>query len=84
MFRLLPLALVHGIRSTGRLDSPTKYASSNCKASTRRNTVVSCYLFLDFDGVLHPEMCNKGAFFSQLPLLEAVLRDHPSVQGPHR
>ncbi|MFZ6681997.1 HAD domain-containing protein [Undibacterium sp. Tian12W] len=37
-------------------------------------------LFLDFDGVLHPEPCfDKPQLFSCLPRLEAVLRDFPTV-----
>ena len=31
-------------------------------------------LFLDFDGVLHPEFCHESRHFSCLPLLEQVLR----------
>jgi len=38
-------------------------------------------LFLDFDGVLHPEPCYEVSnFFIFLPRLEAVLRDFPSVK----
>ncbi|MBC3862425.1 hypothetical protein H8K32_09975 [Undibacterium jejuense] len=38
-------------------------------------------LFLDFDGVLHPEPCYEEAqLFSCLPRLENVLRDFPEVQ----
>jgi len=37
-------------------------------------------LFLDFDGVLHPEPCfDRSRLFCQLPVLEAVLRDFPEV-----
>lgn len=31
-------------------------------------------IFLDFDGVLHPDGCNPSSYFSCAPLLEAVLR----------
>ena len=31
-------------------------------------------IFLDFDGVLHPDGCNPSSYFSRAPLLEAVLR----------
>ena len=31
-------------------------------------------IFLDFDGVLHPNGCNPSSYFSRAPLLEAVLR----------
>ena len=38
-------------------------------------------LFLDFDGVLHPEPCyDKQSFFCCLPRLENVLRDFPKVR----
>lgn len=37
-------------------------------------------LFLDFDGVLHPEPCFRREFFCHLPLLEQVLRDFPRVE----
>lgn len=36
-------------------------------------------LFLDFDGVLHPEPPGSR-LFCNLPRLEAVLRDHPSIE----
>jgi hypothetical protein len=34
-----------------------------------------CILFLDFDGVTHPEPCEKGELFLRLPLIEDVLRE---------
>ncbi len=37
-------------------------------------------LFLDFDGVLHSEPSLPKEAFSQLPLVEAILRDFPSVE----
>lgn len=38
-------------------------------------------LFLDFDGVLHPDPCRDEAIlFQHLPRLEAVLRDFPDVE----
>lgn len=38
-------------------------------------------MFLDFDGVLHPEPCyDDRQLFSCLPRLENVLRDFPAVQ----
>lgn len=37
-------------------------------------------LFLDFDGVLHPEFCHESKHFCQLPVLEDVLRAMPSVE----
>lgn len=38
-------------------------------------------LFLDFDGVLHPEpCCQDGDLFCRRPLFEAVMRDFPAVK----
>lgn len=34
-------------------------------------------LFLDFDGVLHPEFCHESKHFSCLPVFEQVLRQVP-------
>lgn len=34
-------------------------------------------LFLDFDGVLHPEFCHESRHFSCLPAFEHVLRQVP-------
>jgi hypothetical protein len=40
---------------------------------------VAPILFLDFDGVVHPEPCRADQYFKSLPLIEAVLRRHPGV-----
>ena len=40
---------------------------------------MNCILFLDFDGVTHPDPCSKEAFFCQLPLIEDVLREYKHV-----
>lgn len=37
-------------------------------------------LFLDFDGVLHSEPSLPKEAFSQLPVMEAVLREFPAVE----
>lgn len=37
-------------------------------------------LFLDIDGVLHPDGCPPEQHFCQLGNLEQVLRDHPAVR----
>jgi len=38
-------------------------------------------LFLDFDGVLHPEPCfDQTKLFCFLPRLESVLRDYPQIK----
>ena len=40
---------------------------------------MTCILFLDFDGVTHPDPCHKDEYFRQLPLIEDVLREHRQV-----
>lgn len=37
-------------------------------------------LFLDFDGVTHPELCNPDGYFCRLPAIEGILREHPRVE----
>lgn len=37
-------------------------------------------LFLDFDGVTHPEPCTTEHAFSQLPLVESILREFADVE----
>lgn len=37
-------------------------------------------LFLDFDGVLHPEHCREDMYFCRLPLLEGALERLPLLQ----
>ena len=37
-------------------------------------------LFLDFDGVLHPEHCHESKHFCCLPILEEVLREVPECK----
>ena len=36
-------------------------------------------IFLDFDGVTHPEICKREELFTCLYLIEDVLRAHPGV-----
>ena len=43
------------------------------------NTETAPILFLDFDGVTHPQVCEDASLFQSLPLIEAVLRFHPDV-----
>ncbi|WP_162569200.1 HAD domain-containing protein [Variovorax sp. SRS16] len=38
------------------------------------------FIFLDFDGVLHPDPCRKSDYFCQLHLIEDVLRKKPEVK----
>jgi hypothetical protein len=40
----------------------------------------SLTLFLDFDGVLHPEFARRHELFCELPRFERVLRDASDVQ----
>ncbi len=37
-------------------------------------------IFLDFDGVLHPEPCQLAGELCHVPRFESVLRDFPSVR----
>ena len=37
-------------------------------------------LFLDFDGVLHPDGCRPERQFAALPLVEDVVREFPGVE----
>lgn len=37
-------------------------------------------VFLDFDGVTHPECCKTERLFTSVPLIEEVLRRHTSVE----
>jgi len=37
-------------------------------------------LFLDFDGVVHPESCSSAQLFCGLPLIEEVLLRYPRVE----
>lgn len=37
-------------------------------------------LFLDFDGVLHPQEAQQEQLFTRTPLLEALLREHLTVR----
>jgi hypothetical protein len=38
------------------------------------NRRADCIVFLDFDGVTHPDPCETGRLFTKLPLIEEVLR----------
>lgn len=40
----------------------------------------TCVLCLDFDGVTHPEPCHPDRYFCYLGQIEAVLREHPTVE----
>lgn len=49
-------------------------AAFDCRREARAS------LFLDFDGVLHPEHCHESKHFSSLSQSERVLREVPDVQ----
>lgn len=52
-------------------------------ACTDREPMVSKptpIVFLDFDGVTHPELCRTDQLFTCLPLIEAVLRSHAPAE----
>lgn len=40
---------------------------------------MNCIVFLDFDGVTHPDRCFEQNFFCRLPLIEEVLREFPAA-----
>ncbi len=55
-----------------------------CPISTAMNcphllTNMERYLFLDFDGVLHPNHCDPNLWFQHLPVLSDCLLDAPVV-----
>jgi len=57
--------------------------SSGCGCQVVLNFLISLemiWLFLDFDGVLHPGLCDPADYLCCLPFLEDVLRTHNSVQ----
>ena len=37
-------------------------------------------LFLDFDGVLHPDGCDSDQWFCRLPMLDPLLREFPQLE----
>lgn len=41
---------------------------------------MTAILFLDFDGVLHPEPCHDSPLFCRMPLLERALAALPQVR----
>lgn len=47
--------------------------------SNHADAAMTCVMFLDFDGVVHPEPCHPKHYFAQLHLIEDVLREHPQV-----
>ena len=52
---------------------------TNLQRTSRETKMNSILLFLDFDGVLHPDPCPKRDWFCKLPLIEEVLRDQGHV-----
>lgn len=37
-------------------------------------------LFLDFDGVMHPDLCPRSEWFERLPMFERWLRGHDQIE----
>jgi hypothetical protein len=62
-----------GLHDHGLLSYPVCVTS--CRTSCH-NGLMNCILFLDFDGVTHPDPCRKSEYFCQLPLIESALRAH--------
>jgi len=56
----------------------TELASGVGRPECSPGTTVT--LFIDFDGVLHPEYGPSSRFFESLPLLALVLQDRPWVE----
>ena len=50
------------------------------KTSVAAPSVAPLVLFLDIDGVLHPDPCFQEKAFCSLPIVEAVLVDYPMVE----
>lgn len=55
-------------------------AASAESLDVRRRSAASVVLFLDFDGVTHPEPCCRGNEFCRLALIEAVVRQFLAVE----
>lgn len=49
--------------------------STQSHAAPARITCAPPILFLDFDGVTHPEPCSVESAFCNLPLIESVMRE---------
>lgn len=43
------------------------------------DSAAACIMFVDFDGVTHPEPGHEKDYFCHLPLIEVVLREYPEV-----
>ena len=56
------------------------WSSTSTGIPTTPTIPATATLFLDFDGVLHPEYCQPSRFFESLPLLAMVLQDRPWVE----
>jgi hypothetical protein len=37
-------------------------------------------LFIDFDGVMHPELCHESSYFIHRDNFEAVIREFPNIE----
>ena len=43
------------------------------------DSAAACIMFVDFDGVTHPEPGYERDYFCHLPLIEDVLREYPEI-----
>lgn len=55
-------------------------ADNECGEGTPELPACTATLFLDYDGVLHPEYCPPHRFFEALPGLVSVLQGRPWVE----
>jgi hypothetical protein len=63
-----------------RKKSMSRTANSEPICIVEHDCVSTLCLFLDFDGVTHPEPCLKVHEFCFLPLIEDVLREYGAVE----
>jgi hypothetical protein len=65
------------MQSDGRLDEALASGQADAAGS---GGDTGCIVFLDFDGVTHPDPCEAGQLFRRLPLIEEVLRGFESCR----
>lgn len=69
-------------RLRDRLAEPASRPREIAEGATYRSPPIAwppaCILFLDLDGVTHPDPCDPADQLTQLPLIEDVLRAHPA------
>ena len=60
--------------------SPTRCIPMLSSSPNSRTAAAVQILFLDFDGVMHPEFCNESKHFVHRDAFEAVMRSAPDVE----